>query len=64
MHLHASLPNAQLGGEMTGFLRLGEQSMVPPLEVSHGRVSLPTRPGLGVDVNKKIVEQRVRRRQN
>jgi muconate cycloisomerase len=64
MHLHASLPNAQPGGEMTGFLRLGEQTIVTPLEVSDGRVSLPARPGLGVDVNKEILKPLVRHTQN
>jgi L-alanine-DL-glutamate epimerase-like enolase superfamily enzyme len=57
MHLHAALKNAQPGGEMTGFLRLGEQDVFGPLQVAHGKVSLPSRPGLGIEVNKDKLEQ-------
>jgi L-alanine-DL-glutamate epimerase-like enolase superfamily enzyme len=53
MHLHAALKNAQPGGEMTGFLRLGEQDIFSPLQVTHGKISLPTGPGLGVEVDKE-----------
>jgi L-alanine-DL-glutamate epimerase-like enolase superfamily enzyme len=61
MHLHASLKNAQPGGEMTGFLRLGEQDIFSPLYVSNGRVPLPRGPGLGIEVNKERLTERVRR---
>jgi L-alanine-DL-glutamate epimerase-like enolase superfamily enzyme len=53
MHLHASLKNAQAGGEMTGFLRLGEQDIFSPLPVIRGKVSVPSRPGLGIEVDKE-----------
>jgi muconate cycloisomerase len=61
MHLHASLRNAQPGGEMTGFLRLGEQAVFSPLQVFNGQVSLPSQPGLGIEVDKEQLEQLVRR---
>jgi muconate cycloisomerase len=61
MHLHASLKNAQRGGEMTGFLRLGEQNISSPLQVTNGKVSLPTQPGLGVAVDKEKLAQLARR---
>jgi muconate cycloisomerase len=61
MHLHASIKNAQPGGEMTGFLRLGEQDISSQLNVTDGRVSLPSGPGLGIEVNKERLTQRVRR---
>lgn len=51
MHLHAALNNAQPGGEMTGFLRLGEQDIFGPIEVKNGKAILPDRPGLGIEVN-------------
>jgi L-alanine-DL-glutamate epimerase-like enolase superfamily enzyme len=61
MHLHASLRNAQPGGEMTGFLRLGEQAVFSPLQVFNGQVSLPSQPGLGIEVDKEQLEQLARR---
>jgi muconate cycloisomerase len=60
MHLHASLKNAQPGGEMTGFLRLGEQDIFSPLKVSRGRVSLPDQPGLGIAVDREKLKQLAR----
>ena len=57
MHLHASLKNAQPGGEMTGFLRLGEQSVFSSVQVMHGKAILPTSPGLGIQVNKRQLEE-------
>jgi muconate cycloisomerase len=64
MHLHASLKNAQPGGEMTGFLRLGEQDIFSPLLVTRGKVSLPAQPGLGIEVNKEKLERAARRSLN
>ena len=61
MHLHASLKNAQPGGEMTGFLRLGEQDIFSPLQVARGKVFLPSQPGLGIEVNKEKLQQLARR---
>jgi muconate cycloisomerase len=64
MHLHVSLKNAQPGGEMTGFLRLGEQDVFSPLQVTHGKVCLPTQPGLGIHVDKEKLKQAARRSRN
>ena len=61
MHLHAALKNAQPGGEMTGFLRLGEQDIFSRLEVKHGKVALPSGPGLGIEVNQARLQQMARR---
>ena len=61
MHLHAALKNAQPGGEMTGFLRLGEQDIFSPLDVRHGKVSLPGGPGLGIEVNQARLRQMAQR---
>jgi len=61
MHLHASLKNAQPGGEMTGFLRLGEQDIFSPLQVARGKVFLPSQPGLSIEVNKEKLQQLARR---
>jgi L-alanine-DL-glutamate epimerase-like enolase superfamily enzyme len=62
LQLHASLPNAQPGGEMTGFQRLGEQKIFSQIKVEHSRAVFPTSPGLGIEVNigelRKTVAQR------
>jgi muconate cycloisomerase len=52
MHLHAALRNAQAGGEMTGFLRLGEQDIFSPITVERGRALLTGQPGLGIAVDR------------
>jgi L-alanine-DL-glutamate epimerase-like enolase superfamily enzyme len=64
MHLHTSLRNAQPGGEMTGFLRLGEQDIFSPLQVVNGKVFLPSEPGLGIEVDKEKLEQLAQRCQD
>jgi L-alanine-DL-glutamate epimerase-like enolase superfamily enzyme len=56
-HLHASLPNAQPGGEMTGFLRLGNQNIFSGIEVTHGKAVLTDAAGLGIEVNQKRLAQ-------
>jgi L-alanine-DL-glutamate epimerase-like enolase superfamily enzyme len=61
MHFHAALKNAQPGGEMTGFLRLGEQDIFSPLQVTRGKVSLPSHPGLGIEVDKEKLQQLAKR---
>ena len=53
MHLHAALPNAQSGGEMTGFLRVGEQDIFSAIQVTRGKAMLTSTPGLGIEVNQK-----------
>ena len=57
MHFHASLKNAQPGGEMTGFLRLGEQDIFTPIQVKSGRAVLSDKTGLGIQVNKKKLSE-------
>jgi len=57
MHLHASLKNAQPGGEMTGFLRLGEQDIFTPIQVKSARAVLSDKPGLGIQVNKEKLRE-------
>ena len=57
MHLHAALSNAQSGGEMTGFLRLGEQAIFSGIPVTRGQVVLTDAAGLGVEVNIKQLAQ-------
>ncbi|HXV81927.1 MAG TPA: mandelate racemase/muconate lactonizing enzyme family protein [Candidatus Binatia bacterium] len=61
MHLHVVLKNAQPGGEMTGFLRLGEQDIFSAFQVTGGKVSLPSRPGLGIEVDKEKLARLVKR---
>jgi len=57
MHLHAALPNAQPGGEMTGFLRLGNQDIFSGIEVMRGKAVLTDAAGLGIEVNQKRLAQ-------
>ena len=52
MHLHVSLRNAQAGGEMTGFLRVGEQDIFSGIQVTRGKAKLTNTPGLGIEVNR------------
>ena len=52
MHLHCALKNAQPGGEMTGFLRLGEQDVFSPIPVTRGKATPPMTAGHGIEVNK------------
>ena len=64
MHLHVALKNAQPDGEMTGFLRLGEQDIFSPIEVKQGKASLPNGPGLGIEIDQTRLKQMARRSQN
>ncbi|MGH7887351.1 MAG: enolase C-terminal domain-like protein, partial [Candidatus Binatia bacterium] len=57
MHLHASLRNAQAGGEMTGFLRVGEQDIFSGIQVTRGKAMLTNTPGLGIEVNRNRLAQ-------
>lgn len=53
MHLHAALKNAQPGGEMTGFMRLGEQDVFGSIKVTNGTALLSNSPGLGITVERE-----------
>jgi muconate cycloisomerase len=57
MQLHSALANAQPAGEMTGFMRLGEQDIFSPIPVARGKASLPMTAGLGIEVNKKKLQK-------
>ncbi len=57
MHLHCALKNAQPGGEMTGFMRLGEQDMFSPIAVADGKATPPMTAGHGIEVNKEKLER-------
>jgi muconate cycloisomerase len=52
MHLHCALKNAQTGGEMTGFLRLGEQDTFSSIPVRGGKAFPPMTAGHGIEVDK------------
>jgi L-alanine-DL-glutamate epimerase-like enolase superfamily enzyme len=52
MQLHCALKNAQAGGEMTGFLRLGEQDVFTPFAVKNGVARPLFTAGHGVAVDK------------
>ena len=57
MHLHAAIKNAQTGGEMTGFLRLGEQAIFSYIDVERATVTLTNTAGLGITVNREKLAQ-------
>lgn len=58
IHMSAAIPNFLIG-EM--FLTVDEASRevaVEPFEVDHGYIELPTKPGLGIDIDLKKLEER------
>lgn len=57
MQLHCALKNAQKGGEMTGFMRLGEQDIFSPITVTRGTATPPMTAGLGIEVNKEKLQR-------
>ena len=61
MQLHCALKNAQPGGEMTGFLRLGEQDIFSPIPVARGKAMPPMTAGHGIEVNKEKLQRLARR---
>ena len=61
MHLHCALKNAQPGGEMTGFQRLGEQDIFSSIPVRAGRASPPMTAGHGIAVDKEKLRRLAKR---
>ena len=61
MHLHCALKNAQPGGEMTGFMRLGEQDIFSPIAVTRGKATPPMTAGNGIEVCKDKLQRLARR---
>ena len=57
MHLHCALKNAQPGGEMTGFLRLGEQDVFSSIPVDHGIAAPPMTAGHGIAVDRTKLQR-------
>jgi hypothetical protein len=53
MQLHCALKNAQPGGEMTGFMRLGEQDIFSSITVTRGTAYPPMTAGHGIEVDKE-----------
>ncbi len=60
MHLHVALRNAQPGGEMTGFMRLGGQDIFSGIEITAGKAKLSASTGLGIQVDRKKLLAAVR----
>jgi L-alanine-DL-glutamate epimerase-like enolase superfamily enzyme len=61
MQLHCALRNAQPGGEMTGFMRLGEQKIFNSIPVSCGRAMPSMTAGHGIEVDKEKLQQLAKR---
>lgn len=61
MQLHCALKNAQPGGEMTGFMRLGEQNVFSSISVSRGTAFPPMEAGHGINVNKQALQELISR---
>jgi L-alanine-DL-glutamate epimerase-like enolase superfamily enzyme len=57
MHLHCALKNAQPRGEMTGFMRLGEQDVFNPISVTRGKATPPMTSGHGIEVDKEKLQR-------
>jgi muconate cycloisomerase len=56
MHLHAALKNGQAGGEMTGFLRLGEPGPFGRIDCENAKAYLKTSAGLGLEIKRELIE--------
>ena len=56
LHLHAALKNGQPGGEMTGFLRLGDQGPFGRIGYKNAKVYLNNDAGLGLDIDRDSIE--------
>ena len=61
MQLHCALKNAQPGGEMTGFMRLGEQDIFSPITVTRGTAYPPMTAGHGIEVDKEKLRRLAQR---
>ena len=61
MQLHCALKNAQPGGEMTGFMRLGEQDIFSPIMVTRGTAYPPMTAGHGIEVDKEKLRRLAQR---
>jgi len=57
MQLHCAIKNAQPGGEMTGFMRMGEQDIFSPIPVKRSKAYPPMSAGHGIQVDKKKLER-------
>jgi muconate cycloisomerase len=55
MHLQAVLKNGQPGGEMTGFLRLADQSRFGRIGCDNGKAYVSDGPGLGLDIDRDLI---------
>ena len=55
VHLHAALKNGQAGGEMTGFLRLGDQDSFGRIVCDNATVRVNNAAGLGLDVDRDLI---------
>jgi muconate cycloisomerase len=61
MQLHCALKNAQPGGEMTGFMRLGEQEIFSPISVTRSKAYPSMTAGHGIEVDKQKLKQLAKR---
>lgn len=57
MQLYCALRNARPGGEMTGFLRIGEQNVFSPLTVKRGKAYPTMAGGHGIRVDKEKLKE-------
>jgi muconate cycloisomerase len=57
MQLYCALRNARSGGEMTGFLRIGEQNVFTPLAVKRGKAYPTMSGGHGIYVDKEKLKE-------
>jgi muconate cycloisomerase len=60
MQFHCALKNAQPVGEMTGFMRLGDQDIFSPITVSRGKAMPPMTAGHGIEVNRAKLKQLIK----
>jgi muconate cycloisomerase len=61
MQLHCALKNGQPGGEMTGFMRLGEQNIFSPISMTRSKAYPSMAAGHGIEVDKEKLARLAKR---
>ena len=57
LHLIAAIPNSALLEFLVTESALRRELLTEPLKVVNGRVAVPTKPGLGIEINPETVQK-------
>jgi galactonate dehydratase len=58
LHLDASIPNVVFQEFFYPYLELYNEMLTEPIKCENGYLEIPTRPGLGSDINEKFIQKR------